>query len=266
MRFSNLHQHTTFSDGKNTAEEIVLSAIERGMESIGFSDHSHTKIDESYCMLPNDIVAYHKEIDRLKEKYANQIKIFKGIELDYYSTVDRKDYDYIIASIHYLYDGKRFYAIDHAIEHQLDYIKDYCNGDKNILAKDYYDLLIKHVKNCKPDFIGHVDVITKFGIYDEDNEKYKEIAKNAVREMIKYCNVFEMNTGAISRKKRTLPYPERFLLEEILSLGGEIVISADSHASDTVDFYFKECVEILKDAGFKYFLKFDGEKFYKEYI
>ena len=40
MRFSNLHTHSTFSDGKNTPEEIVLSAIEKNFLSIGFSDHS----------------------------------------------------------------------------------------------------------------------------------------------------------------------------------------------------------------------------------
>ncbi len=52
MNFSNFHQHTTFSDGKNTPEEVLQSALARGMEAIGFSDHSYTSIDESYCMMP----------------------------------------------------------------------------------------------------------------------------------------------------------------------------------------------------------------------
>ena len=30
MMYSDLHTHTTFSDGKNTPEEMVLSAIEKG--------------------------------------------------------------------------------------------------------------------------------------------------------------------------------------------------------------------------------------------
>ena len=37
---SNLHTHTRFADGKHTAEEVVLSAIENGMEVLGFSEHS----------------------------------------------------------------------------------------------------------------------------------------------------------------------------------------------------------------------------------
>ena len=266
MKYSNLHQHTNFSDGKNTAEEVVLSAISKNMESIGFSDHSYTSIDESYCMMPSDYPLYHAEIDSLKQKYADKIKVFKGIELDYYSTVDASEFDYVIASIHYLYEGGVCYAIDHTLQDQLDYIANHCNGDKNKFASDYFNLLTAHVKNVKPLFVGHFDVITKFGLFDTDNEKYREIALNALKETIKYCNVFEMNTGAISRKRRSVPYPEKYLLEEIYKLGGEITLCSDSHASDTVNFYFDECVEILKEIGFTYFLKFDGKQFYKEFI
>ena len=34
----NLHQHSTFCDGKNTPEEIVLAAIDKGFDVIGFND------------------------------------------------------------------------------------------------------------------------------------------------------------------------------------------------------------------------------------
>ncbi len=36
---ANYHTHTTYCDGKNTPEEIVLCAIEKGFTSIGFSGH-----------------------------------------------------------------------------------------------------------------------------------------------------------------------------------------------------------------------------------
>ena len=44
---ADLHVHTTFSDGLNTPEEIVLAAIGMGLEKLGFSDHSHTSFDET---------------------------------------------------------------------------------------------------------------------------------------------------------------------------------------------------------------------------
>ena len=36
----NLHTHTTYCDGKNTAEEMVQKAIELGFRSLGFSGHA----------------------------------------------------------------------------------------------------------------------------------------------------------------------------------------------------------------------------------
>ena len=47
---TDLHVHTTYCDGKNTPEEVVLSAIEKGVERLGFSGHAYTSFDESYCM------------------------------------------------------------------------------------------------------------------------------------------------------------------------------------------------------------------------
>ena len=38
----NLHQHTNFCDGRDSIEEVVLTAIEKGFTGIGFSSHSHT--------------------------------------------------------------------------------------------------------------------------------------------------------------------------------------------------------------------------------
>ncbi len=42
---SNFHTHTTFSDSENTPEEVVLTAIDNGFASIGFSDHGYTDFD-----------------------------------------------------------------------------------------------------------------------------------------------------------------------------------------------------------------------------
>ena len=42
----NLHSHTTFCDGKNSAEEMVVSAIDHGFDVFGFSGHSYTPFDE----------------------------------------------------------------------------------------------------------------------------------------------------------------------------------------------------------------------------
>ena len=59
---SNLHTHTTFSDGADSAEAVVLSAIGMGMETLGFSEHSGLPFSTSWCMTPQKCEAYHREI------------------------------------------------------------------------------------------------------------------------------------------------------------------------------------------------------------
>ena len=62
---SNLHTHTTFCDGNNTAEDIVQKALYKGFSSIGFSGHGYTAFDLSYCM--KDIKGYIEKIRSLKK-------------------------------------------------------------------------------------------------------------------------------------------------------------------------------------------------------
>lgn len=261
MKFSNFHQHTIFSDGKNTAEQIVQSAIGRGMEAIGFSDHSYTSIDESYCMMPDQYEAYFAECARLKEAYRDQIEIYTGLEMDYYSDIDRSKFDYIIGSVHYMYVNGICYPIDHSAAQQKEYIQNECGGDYLLFAKRYYDSLIKHMEKNRPDIVGHFDVLTKYGLVDEENETYQAIARDAIDRILPYVKIFELNTGAIARKCKTVPYPHPNLLCHILEGGGEFILGADSHASDTVDFYFNEATEILRQHGADHIVTFDNGQF-----
>ncbi len=266
MRFSNLHQHSTFSDGKNTPREVVESAISKNFLSIGFSDHSFTEIDPSYCMKLEQYADYYKEINALKEEYKGKIDIFLGLEKDYYSEIDRSKFDYVIASVHYLYVNGICYPIDHSKKQQEDYINDICGGDILKFAKDYYDLVIENVKVTKPDFVGHFDVISKFGLIDEDNEEYRKIAIAALDEVMKVSDIIEMNTGAISRGVKQVPYPHSFILKRIKDNGGKIILSADSHAKDTIDCYFNESVKMLKAHGFEYISRLTPDGFVEDKI
>lgn len=267
MQFSNFHQHTTFSDGKDTPEDVVLSAIDKGFDSIGFSDHSDTcTVDPTYCMKVTDYPSYFAEIKRLKEKYADRIKIYTGIELDYYSEIDRSEFDYVIGSVHYLCVHGVCHPIDHSKAQQETYITTECGGSIAKFAQDYYDQVVRNIEKNRPDIIGHFDVITKFGLIDETDPEYRHIALSALDRIMKITPVVEMNTGAISRHVRTVPYPAPFILERILENGGDVILGADSHAKDTIDCYFPECVEILKKIGFDHIVKFTENGFIKEII
>ena len=71
---------------------------------------------------------------------------------------------------------------------------------------------------------------------------------------------------AISRKVKDTPYPNVFLLQRVLENKGEVILSADSHAKDTIDCYFTECIQILRNIGFNHIVKLTDHGFEKEYI
>ncbi|MBQ8689439.1 MAG: histidinol-phosphatase [Clostridia bacterium] len=263
MRFSNLHTHTTFSDGKGTVKENVESAIAKNMLSLGFSDHSFTACDTSYCMKLEDYGAYADEVLRAREEYRGQIPIFLGIEKDYYSDVDRSTFDYVIASVHYIVRGGICYPIDHSARQQEECIRDAFGGSVMDMARCYYDMVIEHAQSSKPTLIGHFDVLNKFSIMPERDERYISLTVDAMTEVAKYCKYFEINTGGISRGWRTVPYPSDYLLRHLLSLGGEVVINSDSHHPDNLDFHFNESVQLLREVGYDHFCVFNGTGFDK---
>ena len=79
MRYSNFHQHTTFSDGADTPEEMIEKAKELGFVSLGFSDHSETLCDTSYCMATSDYPTYRQKIRSLAEGEEGKACHFKAL-------------------------------------------------------------------------------------------------------------------------------------------------------------------------------------------
>ena len=69
MQLYNLHTHSIFSDGKSTPEEVVVEAINQGLEILGFSDHSPVPFENSFAIKDNEIQNYINTIKSLKEKY-----------------------------------------------------------------------------------------------------------------------------------------------------------------------------------------------------
>ena len=267
MIYCGYHTHSTFSDGKSTMEEMVQSAIAKGMPVIGISDHSDSPYQD-YCLRQADYPAYLAEIDRLRQVYGDKIVIMKGIELDSHSDpaliVDKLDY--FLGSVHELVFEDRFYGIDHAASLQMDCINNELGGDKLAFAKCYFDELVSHVQRNKPTIVGHFDVITKFSLMDEEDPAYRRIALDALEKVVAVTPVLEVNTGAISRKWRDRPYPADFILRALREMGGKVILGADTHAADTIDCAFPLAVEIIRKAGFDSLLTLWPDGFREEKI
>lgn len=244
-----LHVHTLFSDGKNSAEEVVLSGIEKGFTTLGFSDHSPVHFDSGYCMNEEKIPAYVKEISRLKEKYKDKIEILCGIEQDFYSENYPFDFDFIIGSVHYIKVLDDYIPVDNTAKHLTDAAEKYFGGDIYSLAEEYYRLVGESAEKTNATIIGHFDLITKFTekeeLFDVSHPRYINAWKKAVDMLIDKNIPFEINTGAISRGYRTTPYPSKEIIDYIKEKGGRLILSSDSHKADTIAFKFKEFSSLL---------------------
>ena len=95
-----LHTHTNWSsDGKNTLEEMVMAAIERGYEYYAVTDHSH-------YLREGRLAAQAEEIAALQERVA-PFRILRGVEVNIKAdgTLDMSDedlatLDWVVASVH----------------------------------------------------------------------------------------------------------------------------------------------------------------------
>jgi histidinol-phosphatase (PHP family) len=212
--------------------------------------------DSSWCMTVEDTENYKREITALKEKYKDKIKIYMGIEQDYYSCLDTDDYDYVLGSVHYVYKDGEYLPVDLSFDATNEFVDKHYGGDMYAYCEDYYKLVKDLYNKTMCDIIGHVDLCTKFNEgcrqFDTSNERYVKCATEAVAELLKTPAIFEVNTGAISRGYRTESYPEGFLLKMIGEAGKKFVINSDTHSTSTIDFLLKEEANKLDKLGYKY--------------
>lgn len=100
-----LHNHSTYSDGLNTLEQMAVYCKEAGYQYLGICDHSKAA-QYAGGLKEEDIIKQHAEIEVLNKKLG-PFKIFKGIECDILGdgSLDYTDdvlatFDFIVASIH----------------------------------------------------------------------------------------------------------------------------------------------------------------------
>ncbi len=256
-----LHNHTCYCDGVHTPEEIVLQAIELGVETLGFSGHEYTSFDTSWCMTPEKTEAYRKDILRLKEQYTNKLRILLGVERDFFSVQDSYPYDYVIGSVHYLIaDDGAICQIDETPEQCKQDIDSHFGGDVYAWIERYYQTVAQVVDKTKCDIIGHFDLIQKFNekneLFDPENVRYQSAVQTALDCLLKSNPIFEINTGAISRGYRTVPYPDRPVLTKLARSHARIVISSDSHRKEDILLGFEEAVRYAEACGITSFEKF----------
>ena len=249
----NYHTHTFYCDGKDSPEELIKEALERGFFALGFSGHSYNEPDRAFAMSGRTAALYRKEISRLRAKYADKIEILCGIEQDYFSAEPVDCYDYVIGSVHYVLKNGSYIAVDDTAEAVKSAVKELYGGDFDGLAEDYFRLVSKAAEKTGADIIGHFDLVSKFSGQNGFGQslRFLAAAEAAVRKLVPLGIPFEINTGAMAHGIRSVPYPSPELMKIIKQHGGEIIFSSDCHDKKYLDYGFDIAEELARAAGFE---------------
>lgn len=258
----NLHTHSTFCDGKNTPEEMVLSAIEKGFSVLGFSGHSMYPFSSDWHIPSNDHEAYVKTIRSLAKKYEDKIKILCGFECDYFPplSIPEKTHfgelkpDYLIGAVHYVSTQDFQTTVDDSTENVKKGLEKLYHGDGKKMVQAYFQAQREMLEKGSFEIWAHPDLVRKrnglLHFFDENESWYKEELKSTVKIAAKTDVIAEINTGAIARGAMDDVYPSAYFLSLLHEAGIPVCINSDCHNAPDLDCAFDRAVEIAKKAGY----------------
>lgn len=239
------HMHSSLSfDSEADALEMALTAKERGLKEICFTDHL------DYCRTPYwpnmqfQIADYNRIYDALT---VPGLKIRKGVETGL-TTWNRKEledflsqrpFDFVLGSVHFAQDidpyEERFWEGRSVREGFRVYLEEMLEVVK---LHDNYDVLGHLTYACKSPHNPTREVI-RF-------EDFHEITDEIMKVIIAGGKGMEINTSGVDSVGVFLPTAD--YLRRFKELGGEIVtVGSDAHNTARVGQYTDRALTILKE-------------------
>lgn len=264
MQEFNYHTHTYrcgHADLDYTDEEYVKEYIKAGFKKIAFTDHCPEKIEidkePNVRMKYDQKEEYLESIKKLKEKYAGELEIESGFEIEYLPGEEenilelKRETDKIILGQHFIYadnkELKRFFQHDFT--------------DKELLR--YAEYMDKAMELGIPNIIAHPDLYMRkrksFGEIEEkvanlicsSAEKYDvplEINLNNIFHKTYYENKI-LNNLPIEKQKEKLSdivYPCKEFWNVVAKYNIRVVYGIDVHNRGQITLW-KELVELANE-------------------
>jgi histidinol-phosphatase (PHP family) len=254
--------HVRCGHASGDLEDYVKRGIEIGLTQLGLSDHMPLLHVDPATYLPgmamakDELPRYVEECLQLKEKYKDQIDIRVGLEGDYIegyeseikSIIDAYPWDYVIGSVHFLGEW------DISDFRQLD---GWEGRDIYEVYTQYYDAVSKAVRTGFYDYIGHIDVIKRFGYKPEQDPWQLE---KAVLDTVKEQGIaIELNASGLRMPCEEM-FPGRRMLEYCHKLGIPLAIGSDAHQPERLAQYLDQAASLLKEIGFNEIATFSARK------
>lgn len=257
---ADVHMHCGFSnDSETRPEDMVESAIAKGLSVICFTDHYDKDNLDWGDEAIFDVESYFQKMIELQEEYRDQIDIRIGAEIgmqpylaEYYQDfMAQHPFDFVIGSVHSV--------LEHDVA--LDFFQKHSDPEG---YKIYFEEMLQDVQKIKSyDVLGHLDYIVRYsnqGSKGFDLNDYMDIIEEILKQVIAHGKGIEMNMSGL-KYGLGAPHPQPEIIKRYRELSGEIItVGADGHIPEHIAYDYHLADDILKSCGFKYYTEFKGRK------
>ena len=261
MNLTNYHSHCSFCDGRAPFEEFVKEAITQGFYSYGVSSHAPLPFPTRWTMEWGQMEAYLDEFNNLRQKYADEIELYVGLEIDYLNEESNPSVarftelplDYRIGSVHLLYDAAgEVVDIDCSPAVFKERVDRHFNGDVLRVVRMYFDRLFRMVELGGFDILGHADKMHYNascyhpGLLDEP--WYEALMKDYFSLVASRGYLVEINTKAYDSLGTF--YPNSRYWELMKEYQIKILVNSDAHYPERINAGRMEALRLLQAKGF----------------
>lgn len=249
---TNYHTHTQRClHAQGTEEDYVRSALDSGVEILGFSDHApFPDVDYGYRMPYHELETYFSAVDRLAKEHSSDIIIQKSLEIEYMPQY-RGYYEDIITrySPDYLTLGEHFFHDSQGVFHNIT-----IGTDSTELYLSYARAVAEALKTGYFQVVAHPEIFTmNRHAWDRNCDAASEIIIEAAAQT---GTVLEFNANGFRRGVHDYPdgarymYPHPSFWKKAAGSGVPVIIGSDCHNPVQVwDFAMDTAREVLKELG-----------------
>jgi len=260
---SNYHTHTRYCDGQGEMQSYVEEAIRQGLTSLGFSAHQPLPFATHSNMRLESLPLYLAEAHQLQERYAAQIAIYVGLELDYLPCLDefQRQYiyslalDYRIGSVHLI--GGEDCDVKWTIDGPCDIFdrgaRQCYGGDFQRMVREYYRRVRAMVQAGGIDIVGHLDRIIFNNVgshyFSDSAAWYRDEVEETLHTIATYGPLIELNVSSWYAPIGQ-PNPSPWVLKRCRELGIRVTVSSDAHCPEFVARGLDRATQLLESTGY----------------
>ena len=243
---TNLHTHTPrCRHASGTEEEYVRCALNAGLQTLGFSDHTPYTFPNGYYstfrMFPDELPGYVAAVEDVRKRYAGQLQIHLGVEAEYYPKYFKdmvamvKDHgiEYMLLGQHMLYDEVEGIGTGGPTADPV-LLRQYCNQTIDAMYTGLFT------------YFAHPDIINFVG----DAAIYRQEMGRLCRAA-KACDLpLEINLLGLHLQRQ---YPDPRFWEIAAEEGCKVVLGVDAHKPEALQDSVPEqkAMEIVEKYGLK---------------